>query len=217
MFRIVRLAAFTLAIVIAACSLAPKEISAPRTYFLNPEISWKDPHTLGDRVAPSVLLVTQPKAQAGFDTVRMAYLLRPYEVSYYAYNQWADTPARMLQRVMVENFDKTGLWSAVLQTPGAAPAHYRLDCDNLVLEQQFFSNPSRVRLALRTQLIETKTQSILATRSFELFETAPTDDPYGGVIAANQAAAKLIAEMAEWLDNVVRMSITSGRFAPKRD
>ena len=74
----------------------------------------------------------------------MAYLLRPYEVSYYGYNQWADTPARMLQRIMVENFEKTGEWNAVLQTPSAVPAQYRLDCDNLVLEQQFFSNPSRV-------------------------------------------------------------------------
>ena len=137
----------------------------------------------------------------------MAYLLRPYEVSYYGYNQWADTPARMLQRIMVENFEKTGEWNAVLQTPSAVPAQYRLDCDNLVLEQQFFSNPSRVRLALRAQIVETKTQSILATRSFELFETAPTDDPYGGVIAANHATEKLIKEMAEWLDTIFRTSV----------
>jgi cholesterol transport system auxiliary component len=196
--------AVLIAIVGAGCSLGPREISSPRTYFLNPEISWKDPHTLGDGVAPSVLLITQPKAQAGFDTARMAYLLRPYEVSYYAYNQWADTPARMLQRIMVENFDKTGLWSAVLQTPGAVPAQYRLDCDSLVLEQQFFSNPSRIRLALRAQIIATKTQSVLATRSFELFEVAPSDDPYGGVIAANHASAKLVTEIAEWLDGVLR-------------
>ena len=201
--KTLRLTVLVLAIFGAGCSLGPREISSPRTYFLNPEISWKDPHTFGDRIAPSVLLVTQPKAQAGFDTTRMAYLLRPYEVNYYAYNQWADTPARMLQRIMVENFDKTALWSAVLQTPGAVPAQYRLDCDNLVLEQQFFSNPSRIRLALRVQLIETKTQSVLATRSFELFETAPSDDPYGGVIAANHATAKLITEMAEWLDSIV--------------
>ena len=136
----------------------------------------------------------------------MAYLLRPYEVNYYAFNQWADTPARMLQRIMVENLDKAGLWSAVLQTPGAVPAQYRLDCDNLVLEQQFFSHPSRVRLALRVQIVETKEQSILGSRYFELFEAAPSDDPYGGVVAANQASAKLIIEMTEWLKIVVRES-----------
>ena len=60
-----------------------------------------------------------------------------------------------------------------------------------------------MRLALRAQIVETKTQSVLATRSFELFETAPTDDPYGGVLAANQMTAKLITEMVEWLDTVI--------------
>jgi len=200
-----RFAGFVLAIFFSVgCSLGPREISAPRTYFLNPEISWKNPRAPGDGPAHSVLLITQPKAQAGFDTVRMAYLLRPYEVSYYGYNQWADTPARMLQRIMVENFEKTGQWSAMLQTPGRVPAQYRLDCDSLVLEQQFFSNPSRVRLALRAQFVETKTQSVLATRYFEFFETAPSDDPYGGVLAANQVTAKLITEMAAWLDKVLK-------------
>jgi cholesterol transport system auxiliary component len=110
----------------------------------------------------------------------------------------------MLQRIMVENLDKTGMWSAVVQTPGAVPAQYRLDCDSLVLEQQFFTHPSRVRLALRVQIVETKEQSILGSRYFELLEAAPSEDPYGGVLAANHASAKLITEMAEWLNIVVR-------------
>jgi cholesterol transport system auxiliary component len=202
--KILRLAVFVLAIFIAGCSFGPREINAPRTYFLNPEISWKNPRSPAELNGDSVLLITQPRAQAGFDSARMAYLLRPYEVSYYGYSQWADTPARMLHRVMVEGFDMSGLWSAVLQTPGAAPAQYRLDCDNLVLEQQFFSQPSRVRLALRAQIVKTKTQMILDTRYFEFSETAPSDDPYGGVVAANHAAAKLITEMAEWLNLVVK-------------
>jgi cholesterol transport system auxiliary component len=201
--KIFWLAVFLLAIVFGACSLGPKEISAPRTYFLNPEISWKNPRPPAELNGDSVLLITQPRAQAGFDSARMAYMLRPYEVSYYGYNQWADTPARMLHRVMVEGFDKSGLWGAVLQTPVAVPAQYRLDCDNLVLEQQFFSNPSRVRLALRAQIVKTKSQTILDTRYFEFFEDAVTDDAYGGVQAANYAVTKVITEMAEWLSAVI--------------
>lgn len=202
--NIVRLAVFTLVTLISACSLGPKENFPSRTYLLNPEISWKNPHAFSAPLGHSILVIAQPKAQAGFDTARMAYLLRPYEVNYFAFNQWADTPARMLQRIMVENLDKTGMWSAVVQTPGAVPAQYRLDCDSLVLEQQFFTHPSRVRLALRVQIVETKEQSILGSRYFELLEAAPSEDPYGGVLAANHASAKLITEMAEWLNIVVR-------------
>lgn len=191
-----------LVVFLNACALGPVQSSAPRTYFLNPEVSWHNPRPSRERTGAAVLLITQPRAQAGFDTGRMAYLLRPYEINYYAFSQWADAPARLLHRLLVENLDKSGVWSAVLQTPSAIPAQYRLDCDNVVLEQQFFSKPGRTRLALRAQLIETKTQRILASRYFEFFETAETDDAYGGVQAANQAAAKLITEMAHWLEKV---------------
>ena len=196
--QIIRSVVHGVFVLVSACALGPVETSAPRTYFLNPEISWKNPRPSGERIGAALLLITQPRAQAGFDTALMAYLLRPYEVNYYAYNQWADTPARLLHRLMVESLDKSGLWRAVLQTPSAIQVQYRLDCDNLILEQQFFSRPSRVRLALRAQLIETKTQTILATRYFEFFEAAETDDAYGGVQAANHAAAKLINQLIAW-------------------
>ena len=202
--KIAPIVSFALFVLSSACVLGPTETSAPRSYFLNPEISWKNPHGYGERTGRAVLLITQPKAQAGFDTVRMAYLLRPYEVNYYAFNQWADTPARLLHRIMVENLDKTGLWRSVVQTPGTVPAQYRLDCDNLVLQQQFFARPSRVRLGLRAQIIDLKETTILATRYFELLEAAPSDDPYGGVLAANHAAEKLIIEMAAWLDQLFK-------------
>jgi len=202
--KIARIVSFTLIVFSSACVLGPSDTSTPRTYFLNPEISWKNPHGYGERLGTAVLLITQPKAQAGFDTARMAYLLRPYEINYFAFNQWADTPARLLHRIMVENLDKTGLWSAVLQTPGTVPAQYRLDCDNLILEQQFFSRPSRVRLSVRAQIIETKKPAILATRYFEVLEVAPTADAYGGVQAGNHAAEKLLIDLAAWLDAVMK-------------
>jgi cholesterol transport system auxiliary component len=202
--KIARSLIFTLIVFSSACVIGPSESNAPRSYFLNPEISWKNPHGYGERIGTAVLLITQPKPQAGFDTARMAYLLRPYEINYFAFNQWADPPARLLHRIMVENLDKTGLWSAVLQTAGTVPAQYRLDCDNLIVEQQFISRPSRVRLALRAQMIDVKKQAILASQYFELFETAASDDAYGGVLAANRAAEKLLVEMAEWLSTVMK-------------
>ena len=186
------------------CALGPNEPSTPHTFFLNPIISWPDPRGHREPSGNSALLISPPKAQAGFDTSRMAYLLRPYEVSYFAYNQWADTPSRLLHRVIVENLDRSGRWNTVLQTPGIVPAHYRLDCENLVLEQQFFTRPSLVRLALRAQIVDLRRPAILATRSFEVFESSASDDPYGGVVAANHATAKLVAELVAWLDEVFK-------------
>lgn len=179
------------------CSIGPADRRASHTYLLNPEFSFKNFSTTTGRTDPATLLVSVPKAQPGFDTPRMVYLLRPYEVSYYAFNQWADTPSRMVAALLAQAMEMTGLWRAVVQAPSTVRAEYRLDCDNLVLEQQFFST-SRVRLALRAQLIDVKRQSVMDARDFEVFEDAPSHDAYGGVIAANRATARLLAGLVGW-------------------
>jgi len=202
---IVRVVSFLLlAIVLDGCSIGPAEKSAPRTYLLDPEVSFKSTPAAGTSLG--TLLVTTPRTQPGFDTPRMAYLLRPHEVSYYAVNQWTDSPARMFARLLVKAMESTRLWNAVVQAPSPVLAGYRLDCDDLVLEQQFFSNPSRVRLALRAQLIDVNRQSVMGTRDFEIFEAAPSEDAYGGVVAANRAATTLLEQMAGWLSAVMRDS-----------
>jgi cholesterol transport system auxiliary component len=150
------------------------------------------------RSEAATLLLSLPKAQPGFDTQRMAYLLRPHELSYYAFNEWADTPARMFHSLLVQTMEKTGLWHAVVAAPSPVRSDYRLDCDSLVLEQQFFS-PSRVRLALRAQLIDLKRQLVIDAHGFEVIENAPSDDAYGGVIAANRAAATMLEHLAQWV------------------
>jgi cholesterol transport system auxiliary component len=95
--------------------------------------------------------------------------------------------------------------------PSTIRADYRLDCENLSLEQQFSSNSSRVRLALRAQLIDLRSKAALGSRDFELFEAAPTDDPYGGVIAANRATARLLEELVDWLDSTLNDSAARAR------
>jgi len=171
---------------------------------LNPEISLDALSANPVSGNATILLVNPPRALAGFDTSQMVYLRRPHEVSYYAANQWVDTPGRMLSSLLVQAMRSTGLWRAVVQAPSAVRADYLLDCDNLVLEQQFFSQPSRVRLALRAQIVETKNHAILGTRYFEIFEAATSDDAYGGVVAANRATAQLLGEMADWLKTIIR-------------
>ena len=203
---IARVVPFLLAIMLDGCSIGPAEKSAPRTYLLDPEVSFKSTPANAAGTSLGTLLVSTPRAQPGFDTPRMAYLLRPHEVSYYAFNQWTDSPARMFARLVVQAMESTHLWNAVVQAPSPVLAGYRLDCDNLVLEQQFFSNPSRVRLALRAQLIDVNRQSVMGTRDFEIFEAAASDDAYGGVVAANRAAATLLEQMAGWLSAVMRDS-----------
>ncbi len=152
---------------------------------------------------PGVVLVSVPQARAGVDTPRMAYLRRPYEVQYYANNQWADTPAKMLAPLLVQALERTGTWRAVVQMPHTVRGEYRVDSELLAAQQEFFQNPSLFRLTLRVQLVSLRDQRVLGTRGFEAIEHAPSENAYGAVLAANRALATLLDQVANWLSACV--------------
>jgi cholesterol transport system auxiliary component len=197
-FAVMRAACCLIAVALYGCSLGPAETIPVRTYLLEPDFSAKTIPANAMRDDRATLLISIPRAQPGFDTPRMAYFLRPLELNYYAFNQWVDTPARMMLKPLVESMERSGLWRAVMQAPSPVRADYRLDCDSLVLEQQFFSR-SRVRLGLRAQLIDIKRRIVIGARNFEVFAASPSEDAYGGVVAANEASAKLLEELTDWV------------------
>ncbi|MFA7316119.1 MAG: hypothetical protein WC029_00915, partial [Sulfuricella sp.] len=64
------------------------------------------------------------------------------------------------------------------------------------LQQEFTSVPSKVRFTLRAQLIDVAGRRILATREYDISENAASNDPYGGVVAANRAVHRALSEAA---------------------
>lgn len=145
-----------------------------------------------------VLEVSVPRAWPGFDTPQMAYVQKPYEVDYFANSRWADAPARMLGPLLAQAVEQTGSFRAVVQTPSAVPADLRLTGELVRLQQNFATRPSRIELTLRLQLVDVRGKRVLAGRVLEATETAPSDDAYGGVTAANAALQRVLAQVAEF-------------------
>ena len=158
-----------------------------------------------------VFLVSTPQAEPGFETPRMVYVKRPYELEYFAANQWADTPARMFTPLLVQALNQDDAWRAVLPLPSSLRGDYRLDTHGFLLQQEFLQQPSRMRVMVRAQLVDLKESTILSTRVFEIIENATSENPYGGVQAANRAVAALLDQMASWLRECVRHSPECGR------
>ncbi len=201
--------------VMGGCSFpAPERYAAPHSYILSAGSLTATATSASNSLSADhkpVLLVSPPRAEAGFDSPRMVYLLRPHEISYYADNQWVDTPARMLAPILAQAMEKSGLWKSVVQPPSSARADYRLDTEDLSLEQQFMSHPSRVRLKLKLQLVELKERSIIASHEFEIWEEAPSDDAYGGVVAANRAVGEMLEQGINWLSAIMNEPRQAGR------
>lgn len=142
------------------------------------------------------LIINPPHAAAGFDSQRMIYVREPHKFEYFAHSEWIDPPARMLGPLLVAAIENTGAFRAVVLTPGAAAGDLRLDTDIIRLQHEFQTKPSRVRFTLRAYLVDDKTRRVLAWREFDGEVTATSDDPYGGVLAANRAVQGVLHDLA---------------------
>jgi cholesterol transport system auxiliary component len=188
-------AGFAVVALLAACTaLQPPEADHASTYVLEAVLATAAPRPKRDLV----LEVSVPRARPGFDTPLMAYTQRTNALEYFAKNRWADTPARMLAPLLVQALDHSGGFRAVVQAPSLAAAELRLDTELVRLQQDFSARPSRVQFTVRAQLIDVGARRVLASAEFDETEVAPSDDPYGGVIAVNRALGRLLERVAEF-------------------
>ncbi|MEO5954855.1 MAG: ABC-type transport auxiliary lipoprotein family protein [Nitrospiraceae bacterium] len=195
---------------LAGCLSLPRDEQQTQTFFLSLDRPAGGGSIPDVKPKAGILVVNMPVVQPGFDTQRMAYTQRPYEVSYYATHQWADSPARMLTPVLIQALEQTGYWRAIVPMPTAVRGDHRVEIDQLELVQTFLKKPSQVRLALRVQVIKLPEYLVLGTRLFDAVEGASTDDAYGGAVAANRAADRLVREVAGWLSGCVSGGQESG-------
>lgn len=196
MDRMRAILAFGLAGLAAACSsLLPPQPPAPSLHLL-------DARPVAAPITPPasgrVLEVTTPRAWPGFDTTQMAYVLKPHTLDYFASHRWIEAPARMIAPLMAQAIEDTGAFRAVLQPPSTVAPDLRISTELVRLQHDFRSKPSEVELVLHVQLIDMRTREVKGARRFEAREPSPSEDPEGGVIAANRALARLLAEVAQF-------------------
>lgn len=203
-YRMVHAVFMLLLMTAAGCLSPPTDSSKIHTYQLSLD-GWPSEVHHGKPDGP-VLLVSPPQAEPGFETQRMVYVKRPYELEYYAVNQWADTPAKMYLPLLVHTLNQSGIWRDVVPLSGSVPGDYRFDSYAFVLQHEFTQQPSRVRVTVRAQLVDIKRSTIVGTQTFEAMEPAPSENAYGGVLAANRAVAGLLDQISSWLRQCVKHS-----------
>jgi cholesterol transport system auxiliary component len=179
----------------AGCAGLPSpEAEAPATYLLDARPAVPPAATRRDLV----LAVGVPRARAGYDSAQIAFVRRPYELEYFAKSRWTDPPARLLAPLMVLALDASGGFRSVVPVPAGVAPDLRLDTELIRLQQDFGASPSRVEIALRVQLIDVRANRVLAEALLEATETAPSEDAYGGVIAANRALERLLPRVVDF-------------------
>ena len=157
------------------------------------------------RTAVSILIVNPPRAAAGFDSSRIIYTREPHKLEYFAHSEWVDPPARMLAPLVVAAIENTGAFRAVIPTPSAATGDLRLDTEIIRLQHEFGTTPSRVHFTLRAYIVDHATRRVLAQREFDVAVPATSEDPYGGVVAANRAVQIVLEDLSAFCATEARI------------
>jgi cholesterol transport system auxiliary component len=180
---------------VPGCSLLPPAPAEPRKEVLN-----KMPADLPQRASNgAVLLVFPPQTRPIYDTTEMAFTTQPYEIAYFSRHEWAETPAQMLQPLLVRTLQHTHFFSAVMAPPYPARYSYALRTEIRELIADFTSDPAALQLSLRFQLSEGATGRILAIKEVSIREPMHDRTPYAGVVAGNDATAKALLELATFV------------------
>jgi cholesterol transport system auxiliary component len=182
-------------------SVLPKPEPVPAFYALD---GLPAQRTAAPSTAGLTLIVNQPQAVAGFDGQHIVYLRQDHQLEHFAHSVWVDTPARMLAPLIADAVTRGDTIRNAVLPSGTAAAELRLDTQIVRLQQDFSSRPSRVRFTLRATLLDDATRHVLATREFDVSVAAASDDPYGGVVAANQAVHAVLQALAAFCDESAR-------------
>lgn len=178
-------------LLLQACALLPAPEAPPTLSVLDQMPAEVPRRPQGTRT----ILVLAPEARPLFDTPQMAYTSQPHQVAYFARNQWAERPARMLQPLLVRTLEATGSFAVVTPPYTGAPV-LTLRTELTELTQDFTQEPPVLRLALRMQLSDDASKRTLLTREIALRETMLQRAPAAGVAAANEAMAKALRGLA---------------------
>jgi len=187
---------------ICACSML-RPTTTPHPAFYSLDSTRDSAPVVAPAVAPT-LIINPTSSASGFDSPRIIYVREAHQLEYFAHSEWVDPPARMLTPLLVIAVENSGAFRAVVLTPSAAAGDLRLDTEIIRLQHEFQTQPSRVRFTLRAYLVVEKTRRVLAWREFDAVVPAASEDPYGGVVAANRAVQTVLEDLSAFCAEAAR-------------
>jgi cholesterol transport system auxiliary component len=175
-------------------------LSTPPKIIVEKSVLSEVPHDLPQRTSRGdTVLVLPPKTTPLYDTTQMAYSTQPHAVAYFSEREWGETPSQMLYPLVVRTLENTHAFRAVLTEPFATRYTYALRTEILELIQDFGSDSASLVLTLRFQLTDYAARTVIDTTEISVREPLRERNSYAGVLAANEATAKALRQMAEFV------------------
>jgi cholesterol transport system auxiliary component len=158
----------------------------------------KSAHTAYNRSNLVTILVTEPSIDPIYNSTKMMYSKKPYQIAYFAKNRWAESPANMIQPLITQSLLNSHAFKTVVSGPFVGNFDFILNTQILMLQQDFTQNPSVIRLSMRAQIIQGIDYRVVSEKQFSIVMPCIENNPYGGVIASNHATQRLLEQLTRY-------------------
>jgi len=175
--------------------LSPVKTEPPASYVLN-TVPRNVPLAHSNA---GVLMVLPPDTRPIYNTTRMAYTNKPYQVQYFSENQWAETPSQMLQPLIIQTLINTRQFKSVVAPPYIGAYQYVLSTQIVRFDQDFMCKPHTFTLVVRANLNRMSTNQLIAAKEYVVRVPIRNQSPYSGVVAANAASRQFLQDIATFV------------------
>jgi cholesterol transport system auxiliary component len=168
-----------------------------------PNLFWLTPKsTFGDDLVPVSfqLAVDQPYAPAALNNQRIALMNSPVQVQYYARANWTDRVPDMVQGLIVESFENSGMISSVGRQSSGLRSNFILLPEVREFQAEYFDGATipTAHVRINVKLIKMPDRSIIANESFEATVLADSETMYDIVKAFDLALGKVLKNLVRW-------------------
>ena len=191
---------------LSGCSLIEQNIR-PSTdvYTLSPTLEIESKH----KVKHAVILAMSPiRSSRGLMSSDIIYQEEQYQYNSYAYSQWSDSPARLLEIVLQQHLSYSSYLSAVIPSETLSHADVLLEATLLDFSHHIQRDKSSTgRVSIRVYLIDANTKTVFATKEFSAERVAKPLNAQGAVLAINLATKQVVEELNSWIEGSISQKL----------
>lgn len=180
---------------LSACSILPK--SQVLSIYRLPASSLPS-HNVSANWA---LRVNKPYSSQLLDSTRIAVLPPGDQISAYQGVRWSDRAPLLLRDRLIDAFLDDGRLKAVSSDDSRLQADLELDGDLRAFHSEYQNGRPAARILFEARLVESGSLRILASRRFEVSQTASDTSVPAVVNAFGQAGDQLARDVLEWTLN----------------
>jgi cholesterol transport system auxiliary component len=190
-----------LAFALAGCGgILPKPPPSPDLYTLTAP---PPPSAPAAKRLDVQILVALPQSTSALDSERIAVSQSPTTFEYYAGAAWTDHAPGMLQALLVETLERSGLFAAVARGTVGLRADYSLVSDLRHFEAEYRGGPPQARIEIDLKLVKSPEGGIVAERDFDVSVPAASNTVSDAVVAFDTASHRVLVQAAPWIASVL--------------